>query len=968
MTKILCLIFFFSGASALVFELLWFKLSGLTFGNSVWATTIVLCSFMAGLALGNGLAAFWGHKIRLPLRLYAFLEIAIAVTGVALVIVFPSLTKYFAPLFRSFSDHASIINLLRAVIAFTLMLVPATAMGATLPILVKALYAKNPNFGRVLGVLYGWNTLGAVAGVMAGEIFFIKWFGIKGSGIVAASFNLFAAAMAFWFSKKHVILGSSLEKGDNLSFFSSFSFMSAKILTASFLSGFSLLALEVIWFRFLLLFFAPNSWNFSVMLAMVLSGISFGGLFASKWFKIRPEAQNQLVPILFLNGMIVTVLYYSSYYALYYFNTFKESDRICMVALLLIFPVSLISGVIFTMLGKLLHGVMKVTTSATGFLTLANTIGAMLGSPFAALIFIPVIGIEKTFFLVAFLYGIIAIIMMDRKQFIQLKRINLSQSVLAISFVISLCLFPFDTMNNRFLEITCSPFEEKYGEKKVATRESATETIQYLQKDIQGEPAYHRLLTNNYSMSATTLIGKRYMKLFVYLPVAIHPEPKNALLVCFGVGSTAKALVDTKGFEHIDMVDISRDILDMSEVVFRNPEENPVNDSRVKTHIEDGRYFLLTTEKKYDLITGEPPPPKMSGVVNLYSQEYFQLIYDRLADGGIVTYWLPVYQLKVSEAKLILKSFSNVFKDCSLWSGAGLEWMMVGVKNPQKPVSDMDFSRQWNDPVVGSEMRSLGFQNPESLGALFIASYQRLRNWTSDSLPLVDNYPGRLSYASVNGDVVKERYRPVYVKFADYGISRADFMKSEHISRIWPESLRRKANKYFPVQPKIDEMLSFEAFGNKHVLLNINSCIRNPLMKNYILWAFGSNEYEQGIISKVLKVAPEERSEMPSEILEHLAAGAVREHNYLLAENYLRLAAGKLGLQDKVQKYTKRLYYTVARMFLLFISGKEEQAERVGQDYILAGKTDKDKRRRKIDYYWSWIISNASPDIRNNPG
>src|SRR6185369_12378957 len=136
-------------------------------------------------------------------------------------------------------------------------------------------------------------------------------------------------------------------------------------------------------------------------------------------------------------------------------------------------------------------------------------------------------------------------------------------------------------------------------------------------------------------------------------------------------GNTAKALTDSTGVESIDLVDLSRDILAMAPIVFPDPREQPLRDPRMHIHIEDGRYFLQTTDRYFDLITGEPPPPGIAGVENLYSREYFQLIHDRLANQGIVTYWLPLADLSDVSAKAILRAFCDVFDDCSLWNGSG---------------------------------------------------------------------------------------------------------------------------------------------------------------------------------------------------------------------------------------------------------------------------------------------------------
>ncbi len=253
---ILCGIFFFSGVAALMFETLWFRLAGLTFGNSVWASAVVLSSFMGGMALGNGLAASQGRRVTRPILLYAMAEIVIAGSGVLLVCVFPILTSWLAPLFRLFLDRPALLNGLRLTISFALMMIPATAMGITLPLLVRALSVNSPTFGAVLGRLYGWNTLGAVAGAVLAEAVCVGWFGVRGTGLIAGALSVTCAAGALWIGRGQPRLaperlnGSAIAPSAGLP-----SLRGVRVLLAGFLSGGILLALEVIWFRFLILFF-----------------------------------------------------------------------------------------------------------------------------------------------------------------------------------------------------------------------------------------------------------------------------------------------------------------------------------------------------------------------------------------------------------------------------------------------------------------------------------------------------------------------------------------------------------------------------------------------------------------------------------------------------------------------------------------------------------------------------------------
>ena len=188
-------VFALSGAAALLFETLWFRQAGLALGNSVWAASLITASFMAGLAAGNAGCARWGRHVRRPVAVYAAVEVAVALSGVAIVFAMP----------HSSRGRVRVATAGRASRtaqrgpgrhAFLLFALPATAMGTTLPLLVEALAGGRPEFGRALGRLYGWNTLGAVAGALVGEMALIEALGVRGTALVAGLLNLSAAAGA----------------------------------------------------------------------------------------------------------------------------------------------------------------------------------------------------------------------------------------------------------------------------------------------------------------------------------------------------------------------------------------------------------------------------------------------------------------------------------------------------------------------------------------------------------------------------------------------------------------------------------------------------------------------------------------------------------------------------------------------------------------------------------------------------
>ena len=937
MTALLCSIFFASGLSALIFETLWFRQAGLAFGNSVWASSLVLSGFMGGLALGNALAARYGDRLRNPVRAYAIAEVAIALTGVGLVYLFPVLGVVLAPWLRPLLDHLWILNPLRLFIAFLLLLIPSTAMGITLPLLTKTLMGYDPHFGSVLGRLYGWNTLGAVAGVLMSETYLIGALGVRGTALTAGTLNLLAATVAGWLStqtlRKFLVPNSTDRQMLHW-------VTGRPWLAAAFLSGFCLLALEVVWFRFLLLFVKGHSIAFGLMLGIVLAGIALGGLVASSWLRRIPNAYRFASTIAFAAGLLCVVSYAAFPLLIKPLAPYLivKTVVILQVGIPLMFPVSFLSGVFFTLVGAALRDNLTSETETTGVLALVNTTGAAFGSMIGGFILLPILGMERSFFLIAVLYGGIGSLLLRG---LALRRIAYASAAV---FLMSVMLFPFGLMQKRLIQI---PVKRWYVQllgttaKVAAIREGLTETIIYFQKLMFGKPLSYVMLTNAYSMSATSYGSRRYMKLYVYWPMAVHPNLKRALLIAYGVGNTAKAMTDSKSLETIDVVDLSRDILEMNRVVYPDKADSPLHDPRVRVHIEDGRYFLQTTDQRFDLITGEPPPPGIAGVENLYSREYFQLLYDRLTEGGIVTYWLPLRELTDVSTKAILRAFCDVFEDCSLWNGRGTDLMMVGTSNAQGPVSEEQFIRQWNEPAVAAEMKRLGFEQPEQLGALFIGDADYLKRLIADSPILVDNYP-KLIEAPFSS---QEETNRLLGSFTDEAAAKERFRNSPLIKRLWPERLRTTSLPYFEFQDVINTHFYGDMLRRTPAIEDVHRLLTQSSLSMPALWRLGSDMDIQRIVANA---TPEESAQPLLQF--HLGIRLISERNYAAAVEPL-LRAEQLK-ETEVRQDAFRF-----RIYALIMSGQTDQAQHLAQESLAKFLTEKGLAAESfhLPSFWLWM-------------
>jgi spermidine synthase len=799
MAGLLCALFFLSGAAGLCFETLWFHQAGLAFGNSVAASSIVLASFMAGMALGNAGAARFGARLARPLRVYAALELAIGVSGAALVWVLPGLAPGLAVALRPLVESPALLSAARLVAGFALLLAPAAAMGATLPVLVAALRAKDPSFGGALGRLYGWNTLGAVCGALAGELALVEWLGVRGTGLFAAGCNAAAALGALALARRGearpVQATSAVARA-------ALTAPALRLLLATALAGVALLALEVVWFRMLRLFVHSGSAAFAWMLAVVLAGIGTGGMVGGAWLRRRPEAW-RAAPALALAAGAATALLYAGFGASHgALVRFPLTSPLFVggLAFALGFPVAALSGVLFPLLGAALAREVRPEARATGWLALANTLGSAAGSLLAGFVLLPGLGMERSLFVLAAGYGAVAAACLA-------PGARRALVVAAAAFAGALLFFPFGRMQARYLRVPVERFHAGHEHAVVAMREGRSETAVYVERRQNGERLATFLQTDGVAMSSNAVFARRYMKLFVYWPVALHPDPRTALLISYGVGSTAKALVDTASLESIDVVDLSREVLELSDRLYPDPPEHPLRDPRVRTHVEDGRHFLRMTERRYDLITGEPPPPKQAGVVDLYTEEYFALLRSRLAEGGIATYWLPVHNLLESDAAAIVRGFCDVFPDCSLWVGHDLDWMLAGSNGLAGPRSDEEFARQWGDARVAPELERLGFGRPELLGATFLADADTLRARFGSAAPLTDDRPKRLA------SELQRDARGAFGDWLDVDAARERFRESAFVRALWPPGLRERTLGAFEVQRWIGEVARGETLA-----------------------------------------------------------------------------------------------------------------------------------------------------------
>jgi hypothetical protein len=311
-------------------------------------------------------------------------------------------------------------------------------------------------------------------------------------------------------------------------------------------------------------------------------------------------------------------------------------------------------------------------------------------------------------------------------------------------------------------------------------------------------------------------------------------------------------------------------------------------DPRVAIHLEDGRHYLQGHAATYDLITGEPPPPIIAGVVNLYTREYFRLVRARLAPGGMASYWLPMMNLSAPAALAIIRGFCDAFSDCSLWHGSARNFLLFGSSGAHGPVDEAHFRKQWQEPNSAVELSALGFELPEQLGAGFIGDARYLGELTRQSPALSDDQPKRISRPGS----LEERDALIW-QWRDTAKARQRFEASEWVAALWPADLRYASARQFENQRLINDLLFPEQTPVRQTRV-LHQVLHSTRLRLPVLLLLGSDPDMQRVLAGVSA----HESERPEWLMDR-AAAALAARDYTAAQELLqRVPREALPLPD----------------------------------------------------------------------
>jgi spermidine synthase len=734
-----------SGAASLMDQVVWLRYLGLIFGNTTWAAATLLAVFLGGLGLGALLVGRFGDRVARPLVVYAVLEVAIALLALASPQLLSWIDGAYVVVYRSWGNQPWLFALGRAALAAAFLLPPTLLMGGTLPLVIRGAGSLPGRVGRATALLYGANTVGAVAGTATSGFLLVPTIGLRATLLVAAALNLLAAVGALAVSRPvpagvHATAVAPAGRRQRL------------LLALFFAMGATSLAYEVLWTRALVFYLGSSVYAFSLMLLVVLLGIAAGSLLVAPWAdRLRPPLLALAVVELGIAAWIpVQVLLFGRLNTMLVgaaeaigASTFHGMATAQLLAALpLLLPPTILMGMSFPLAVKALHGDPRLLGSDVGRVYGWNTLGSVCGSLAAGFVHSPALGTQRALLAVA---GVNALLALALVQVVPSRRLRVAAWAVPALLVAAAFLLPRD-----LVILAAGMFRNDRPGDLVHFREDAQATVTIRRLDSSSGP-YLSLELNGVNVAGTSPDLYAIQKLQGHLPLLLATEQRAVAHIGFGSGGTAWA-VSRHPVDDILVVEISPQVLATSDQFFGPINHGVLDDPRVRVEINDGRNFLLASEQTFDAVLSDSIHPRYAGNGSLYTEEYFALLRERLRPGGVASMWLPMYSLTPRNFAMILRAFGEVFPHVQVWyEPSALNSFTVVTGSVDAPTWTAEaLEGAFADPAISGELADIGLSRPADLLPLLLATEEELAPWMrvvpphSDELPAVEYESGAL--------------------------------------------------------------------------------------------------------------------------------------------------------------------------------------------------------------------------------
>jgi len=755
---------FISGAASLVYELIWIRQLSLVFGGTLYAISAVLCAFMTGLALGAwGIGLLLSHRnkqkktVNLVL-LYGLIEGLIGLYGLFFPYGLELISGFYAPIVNGTIELGFLLHWIEFFLSTALMLPATICMGATLPLIGSWSIGKNSE--RIISdisILYSLNTFGAVAGCLYTQTIALKYFGVSATNLTAIGMNflvfLLCTPLRSYFIKNSSSKTPAIKyKINRVSSSAPDRKFSLLLIFIFAYSGMAALASEILWTRVLVFPMGTTLNSFALILATFLFGIALGSIMADKLLGNSNHILKFLLIQLSIAISCIAILplfeniheWTSKADQLFY-----DLDNIALktigirslFAFGLMFLPTLGFGLSFPLANRININLFKTNSKTLGNTYALNTVGATLGTIITPFILIPFMGIRMSLFVIYSILIFLCLVAMaihfkwNDKNFVK-------SGFIATTIIFLGYMWSNPKISTEQLGI------HNLARIEIDTQKHQLNLIEYIEGDfstlsvIENKKSKARTLYMNGFSTATvsdSIGGSDYMQAMGFIPMVLHPNPKKAMVICFGTGNTTGTVSLFPGVQ-VDGIEIDKNVLSLAHH-FSKWNHNAQKKKNIHMYIQDGRTFTRWTQNKYDVITLEPMSPIQAGTVNLYSREFYQLTAERLNKDGLMMQWLPLHLVGPDDAKSILKTFKEVYPHTSIWNSFLTRIVLLVGSKEEIALDKIRFEELMRVPEIQNSAQQIGINTFLDFTDFFLTDASKVNSFMQNADLITDDRP-----------------------------------------------------------------------------------------------------------------------------------------------------------------------------------------------------------------------------------
>ncbi|HMA38820.1 MAG TPA: fused MFS/spermidine synthase [Gemmatimonadales bacterium] len=700
------LLFFLSGATGLVYELLWVRLLYQSFGSTIQSVTTVVAAYMGGLGLGAWLLGRRADRHPRPAALYGRLEILIGLFGLVSPLVLSLAQQAYLAIARGLPEGSGVSVALRFGLAGAVLLVPTTLMGGTLPVLTRAFTsADRARLRTHLGRLYGINTLGAVLGTALAGFVLIEHVGIRASLLGTALVNLAIGFVALRFAVPFT--SAPVPAAEPSAEYRTSAGLRRAAVALLALTAFVALADEIAWTRVLVMIVGGSTYAFTLVLLCFLLGIGIGSALVARRGTASRETAASAAYAQGLTAagaaLILVLLSALPAYILWVFRIpgLDAVPRLALmggaVAAVVLIP-AVGMGMTFPLLTDLVAAPGEARGADVGRAYLVNTLGSIAGATLTGFVLVTVLGSDVTLRggilvnAVAAL-GLAVLAARDVKEdSTEHKRLRLrvvGGGVLACAGLAAAIAAP--RWSARLLDLgptiygrgAMTPAERRgflnhAGARPLEFIEGRNTTVSVW------EMSAGRTLRVTGKVDASDFGDMDTQIMLGLAPVAARAHPRSALAIGFGSGVTTAMLAATPGVERVRVVELEPAVLRLAPF-FRHVNGDVLQWPKVRAIVDDARSALQLSSEQFDVIASEPSNPWVAGVATLYTPDFFRIVRRRLSDDGVFCQWVQLYQLPLSVVAGIVRNLREVFPHVVVTSAGSYDLLVLGSAKPIVP-------------------------------------------------------------------------------------------------------------------------------------------------------------------------------------------------------------------------------------------------------------------------------------------